>query len=135
MKKLTVALAFILILSNLVFLFSCTDNGESETDDTTTTETEGELEMILTPEKMGISSADITKMLEGYKKEGLSMHSMLVMRHGEIIAEAYAEPFDENSLHRMYSTSKSFVSIAIGVLEAENIHRGYDRYVFSGLCK
>lgn len=119
MKKLTVALAFILILSNLVFLFSCTENGESETDDTTTTETEGELEMILTPEKMGISSADITKMLEGYKKEGLSMHSMLVMRHGEIIAEAYAEPFDENSLHRMYSTSKSFVSIAIGVLEAE----------------
>jgi CubicO group peptidase (beta-lactamase class C family) len=58
-------------------------------------------------------------MLEGYKKKGLSMHSVLVMRRGEIVAEAYAEPFDENSLHRMYSSSKSFVSLAIGLLESE----------------
>lgn len=75
--------------------------------------------MLTTPEQMGISSAEITAMLDGFRKEGLSMHSVLVMRNGKIVAEGYAEPFDENSLHRMYSVSKSFVSIAIGVLEAE----------------
>ena len=87
--------------------------------------------MYTTPEQLGISSKSITAVLEGYEKAGLSMHSMLVMRHGEIVAEAYAAPFDENSLHRMYSVSKSFVAIAIGVLEAEgkiSINDTIDKY-------
>ena len=68
---------------------------------------------------MGISSAEITKMLDGLKAAGLSMHSVLVMRKGEIVAEGYAEPYKSDTLHRMYSVSKSFVSIAVGVLAGE----------------
>ena len=75
--------------------------------------------MKITPEQMGISSKDITAVVDGLRKEGLSMHSILVMRHGEIVAEGYAEPYEKNTLHRMYSVSKSFVSMAIGLLEAE----------------
>ena len=130
MKKIRIIAIFSVFALLLIYpalLSSCNKysmdsaTSESETENNTTNEKEGEgkIEMGVTPEEMGISSADITKVLEGYKKNGLSMHSMLVMRRGEIIAEGYAEPFNENSLHRMYSTSKSFVSIAIGVLEAE----------------
>ena len=87
--------------------------------------------MRTTPEQMGISSAEITAVLNGFRQEGLAMHSVLVMRHGKIVAEGYAEPFDENSLHRMYSVSKSFVAIAVGVLEAEgkiSINDTIDQY-------
>ena len=73
----------------------------------------------LAPEQVGISSSDITAVLEGFKANGLSMHSFAVMKGGVIIAEGYAEPFDENSLHRMYSVSKSFVSMAVGLLVQE----------------
>ncbi len=72
-----------------------------------------------TPEQMGISSADIQEAIEGLEGAGLAMHSVLVMRHGEIIAEGYAEGYDENTLQRMYSVSKSFVGMAIGVLADE----------------
>lgn len=87
--------------------------------------------MIYTPEQMGISSKNITAVVKGLHDERLSMHSLLVMRHGEIVAEGYAKPFDQNTLHRMYSVSKSFVAIAIGVLEGEgriSIQDTIDRY-------
>ena len=72
-----------------------------------------------TPESLGLSSSDIAKVVEGLEAAGLSMHSMLVMKDGYIVAEGYSDYFDENSLHRMYSVSKSFASMAIGLLEAE----------------
>ena len=128
MKRLKMLVASVLLLSNLLVCASCVGNsskgnGESEngsvSESNTDTENKTEVIMGVTPEKYGISSEDITKVIEGLEKEGLSMHSVLVMRHGEVIAECYAAPFDENSLHRMYSTSKSFVAMAIGALEAE----------------
>ena len=101
---------------------------ESESD---TTPDYSNIDLTLSPERYGISSADITKVVETLADEGLSMHSMLVMKDGQVIAEGYADPYDENSLHRMYSTSKSFVSMAIGVLEAEgkiSIYDTIDKY-------
>ena len=94
---------------------------EKNSSDTAYDYDKGELEAMITPEKYGISSKDITAILEGYRKAGLSMHGMVVMRHGEVVAEAYAQPFDADSLHRMYSVSKSFVSLAIGALEADGL--------------
>ena len=47
------------------------------------------------------------------------MHSFLLMRHDTLIAEGYYAPYQKDTLHRMFSISKSFTSIAIGLLEAE----------------
>lgn len=63
-----------------------------------------------------VSSRAIASMLDAFSEAGLSMHSVLVMRHGTIVAECYSAPFDENSLHRMYSVSKSFVGMSVGLL-------------------
>lgn len=38
---------------------------------------------------------------------------------GELIGERYWEPFHRDSLHRMYSITKSFTSLATGLLAAE----------------
>ena len=67
-----------------------------------------------TPEKRGISSKNIEKyikMLEGRK---LSTHDIIIMRDDEIVFESYWAPFHKDFLHRMYSVSKSILSIAVG---------------------
>ena len=46
-------------------------------------------------------------------------HSTKVLRHGRVIAEATWAPYDEASPHSMFSISKSFTSMAIGLLIEE----------------
>ena len=44
------------------------------------------------------------------------MHRLLLMHHDKLIFEGYYAPFSADSLHRMFSISKNFTSIAIGLL-------------------
>ena len=67
-----------------------------------------------TPEKKGISSASIQKYIELLESRRLSTHDMIIMRGDEILFESYWEPFHKDFLHRMYSVSKSFLSLAVG---------------------
>lgn len=68
------------------------------------------------PEEEGVSSQDLLALAERLEEEGLYMHSLMVIRHGKILAEGYYAPFTRDTKHRMYSMSKSFVSGAIGLL-------------------
>ena len=68
------------------------------------------------PEAHGISSENIKRYLQTLEEGGLSMHSMILERGGEILFEHYWKPFHEQSLHRLYSVSKSFVGIAIFII-------------------
>lgn len=47
------------------------------------------------------------------------MHSLLLMHHDRLVFEGYYAPLTAHSLHRMFSISKSFTSIAIGLLADE----------------
>ena len=68
------------------------------------------------PENLGIPSEAILNFIEHLERRKLCIHSFLIMRHGEIAAEGYYPPFKADTLHRMYSQSKTFVSVAIGML-------------------
>ena len=72
-----------------------------------------------TPESVGISSENIADFIQAMMDSGLSTHSIIVARHGKIVSESYADGYDATSLQRMYSTSKSYVAMAIGMLEKE----------------
>jgi len=73
-----------------------------------------------TPESLGIPSQAILDFLQDMKTYKIPLHSYLVMRHGKVAAEGYCKPyFDVNIKHRMYSISKSFTSVAIGLLITE----------------
>lgn len=72
------------------------------------------------PEAEGVSTQAILEFLDDIKSFHLPLHSYLVMRHGKVLAEGYcSKVFDENRKHRMYSVSKSFTSVAIGMLITE----------------
>ncbi len=70
----------------------------------------------VSPYQAGVHNADIQEFLATLNKGGVNMHSVLMARHGKIFFEAYWEPFKADTLHRMYSVTKSFVSVAIGCL-------------------
>ena len=74
-----------------------------------------------TPESMGISSEkilDFMKFLDSYK---MSTHSVLMAKGNSIVAEGHYAPVDGNFLHRMYSVSKSFVAMAVGLAYTEGL--------------
>lgn len=69
-----------------------------------------------TPESLGIPSAAVLDYLKTIDKAGVNLHGFILARHGKIAAEGYYAPYKQGELHRMYSTSKSFASFAIGLL-------------------
>jgi len=42
------------------------------------------------------------------------MHSLMVVRHSQVIAEGWWSPYDAEHNHLLYSLSKSFTSTAVG---------------------
>ncbi|MBQ9976736.1 MAG: serine hydrolase [Clostridia bacterium] len=70
----------------------------------------------ITPEKAGISSRSVKRFVEALEKRNLPMHQLILMRGYDIFGEFYWKPFDRDFCHRMYSQTKSYVSVAIGLL-------------------
>jgi CubicO group peptidase (beta-lactamase class C family) len=73
----------------------------------------------ITPEEAGIPSGAVTALLERLDSRRIRMNSLMVLRRGRIAAEGYWKPFDREKRHRMYSVSKSMMSVAIGILVTE----------------
>ena len=69
---------------------------------------------IKTPESLGIKSEDILAYIKLLEEKRLATHDILIMRGNDLAFEAYWEPFHKDFQHRMYSVSKSFVSLAVG---------------------
>lgn len=84
---------------------------------------------VVTPESQGIASAHIVQFLNRLEKNEIPMHSMILMRHGKIVAETYYRPYNRKELHRMFSVTKSMVSLAIGILCEEGKLSLEDRIV------
>ncbi len=71
------------------------------------------------PETVGISSQNILDFLHELEEYNICMHSMLLIRHDKLIAETYYAPYTAITLHRMFSVTKSFTALAIGLLSEE----------------
>lgn len=72
------------------------------------------------PEETGIPSECIIRLIDRLQKRQIPMHSLLLMHYDKLIFEGYYAPLTADSLHRMFSISKSFTSIAIGLLVDED---------------
>lgn len=83
----------------------------------------------ISPEAAGISSRAILGFIKILEKYNLNTHSLILARGNNIISETYYAPFHKDFKHRMYSVSKSFVSVAIGLLEEEGFISLDDRFV------
>ena len=73
------------------------------------------------PEKVGVSTSWLNDFLDRIEEANVFMHSCLMMKDGQTIMEAYWDPVEQDELHRLYSATKSFVSIAIGLLSDKGL--------------
>jgi CubicO group peptidase (beta-lactamase class C family) len=72
-----------------------------------------------TPEAQGVSSQGIIDFLDAAAKSKHEFHSMMLLRHGKVIAEGWWNPYKPELKHTLYSTSKSFTATAVGFTVAE----------------
>ncbi|MBL9138552.1 MAG: serine hydrolase [Verrucomicrobiales bacterium] len=72
-----------------------------------------------TPEAQGVSSAALVDLVEALDQKIPGMHSIMVVRHGRVIAEGWWGPYAAEHNHVLYSLSKSFTSTAMGFAVAE----------------
>ena len=72
-----------------------------------------------TPEAQGVSSAGIREFIEAADQQVDTMHSFMLVRHGQVIAECWWKPESAEKPHVLYSLSKSFTSTAVGLAVAE----------------
>lgn len=71
------------------------------------------------PCEAGIRSESISDALDFLESHMIPMHSLFVIRGGKAAFEAYWEPYHARTLHRMFSVTKSLVSLAAGVLVSD----------------
>ena len=82
------------------------------------------------PEEAGIDPTWIKNFLSRLENCHIPMHSFILMKDDSIVAETYYAPYTQNTLHRMFSVTKSFVSVAIGLLVDEG-KLSLDDYIIS----
>lgn len=74
----------------------------------------------LTPAAAGIDPAGVTAFLEGVDRLH-SPHSVMLLRHGAVVAEAWWTPYSADRPHSLFSISKSFTSTAVGFAITEGL--------------
>lgn len=74
---------------------------------------------VSTPEEQGVPSETLLRFQQWLDHRHVPLHSALFLRHGHLILETYTPPYGPEEPHRMFSITKSFVSLAIGLLADE----------------
>src|SRR5512146_219982 len=81
------------------------------------------------PETQGIASASILAFVKEVDKKIKELHSFMLLRHGNVVAEGWWLPCAPERPHMLFSLSKSFASTGIGLAVAEGRLSVDDRVV------
>ena len=72
-----------------------------------------------TPEAQGIDSGAISALVDALEQQGVGPHSLMILRHGTVVAEGWWAPYEAARPHIMFSVSKSFTATAVGIAQDE----------------
>lgn len=73
-----------------------------------------------TPEAQGIDSADLARIVTSLNQQQGVIHSLMLVRHGAVVLDAYFHPYDGSTSHDVASVTKSVTTTLLGVA----LHRG-----------
>ena len=71
------------------------------------------------PEAQGVASAALLGFIDEAEAKINALHGVVIVRHGQVIAEGWWAPYAAEEPHLMYSLSKSFTSTAVGLAVAD----------------
>ena len=81
-----------------------------------------------TPAEQGVPTQAVIDMVDALLTlPETEIHHLMVLRNGHVIAEAHPAPFAAEDAHTLFSASKTFVSMAVGIAIGENRLRLTDR--------
>jgi CubicO group peptidase (beta-lactamase class C family) len=66
------------------------------------------------PESQGVDSEALAQAIDAARKGGVNIHSLLVVRNGYLVAEAYFYPYDGKRPHDLASVTKSITGTLVG---------------------
>ncbi|MFE2534575.1 serine hydrolase domain-containing protein [Streptomyces sp. NPDC059371] len=74
------------------------------------------------PAEQGVDASGITAFLDAVEADpGIEPHSLMILRHGHLVASGWWAPYTPERLQLLYSLSKSFTSTAAGFAVAEGL--------------
>lgn len=79
------------------------------------------------PEAQGMDSELLTTMVNFIAKEEINIHSALVIRNGYLVLEAYRHPYTADTLHHIWSGTKSFTSTLIGIANDQGFIKSLEK--------
>ncbi|MFC6155883.1 serine hydrolase domain-containing protein [Kribbella jiaozuonensis] len=82
-----------------------------------------------TPAAAGMSSSSILALLDELEARSIECHSIMVVRRGHVVAEGWWTPYSAERPHLLYSLTKSFTSIAVGLVIADGLLSLDDRVI------
>ncbi len=68
-----------------------------------------------TPEEQGIDSAKLAEALLTMREKKINIHSLLVIRNGAVVVDAYFYPYDGKTVHDQASVTKSVMTTLIAI--------------------
>lgn len=71
------------------------------------------------PERQGMDSSAILQFIEELERQIQEVHSVIVLRHGRVVAEGWWSPYRPEYSHALFSVSKSLTSTAVGLAATE----------------
>jgi len=74
-----------------------------------------------TPESQGVDSTALASALDQVIQRHLGVHSLLVIRHGYVIADAYFFPYAGSAPHDLASVTKTLTSTITGIAVARGL--------------
>jgi len=74
-----------------------------------------------TPVSQGISPSAILAFVDAVEEGGHELHSLMISRHGQVVAEGWWTPYRADAPHMLFSLSKSFTSTAAGFAVTERM--------------
>ncbi|TQJ19250.1 CubicO group peptidase (beta-lactamase class C family) [Kribbella jejuensis] len=68
-------------------------------------------------------------LLDRLREQGVECHSLMVVHRGKVAAEGWWAPYSAERVHLLYSLTKSFTSIAVGIAIGDGLLSLEDRLV------
>ena len=81
------------------------------------------------PHEVGLDPRGVHDLLAGLSRRHFTMHSLMLVRHGKVVAEGTWAPHRPEHAPLVYSLSKTFCSAAVGLAVADGAFSYDDRLV------
>src|SRR5215203_5613048 len=70
---------------------------------------------VASPESQGFDSGLLAEVLGHIRTKGLPLHSLVLVRRGQLILDASVYPYSPEDLHDIASVTKSITSVLVGI--------------------